>query len=73
MSSITENILNTLAEAEAAAMVAKSKAEDVITICRKARKKLTAKGVSASIKSQSPVVQMVVASAVTKRAKKHIK
>ncbi len=73
MSSITENILNTLAEAEAAAVVLRAKADDVISLCRKARKKLTAKGVSTSIKSQSPVVQMVVASAVTKRAKKHIK
>lgn len=73
MSSTIDQLTNAINEAEAAAMVMMGKAEQVISICRKARKNLTAKGVSTSLKSQSPVVQMVVADAVTKRAKKHVK
>lgn len=73
MSSTINQLTNILNEAEASAHVMKAKAEALITFCRKARKNLAAKGVSTSLKSQSPVVHMVVADAVTKRAKKYVK
>ncbi len=73
MSSITENILNTLAEAEAAAVVLRAKADDVISLCRKARKKLAPKVVSTSFSGQFPVIDIKVAEAITKRERKSIK
>lgn len=73
MSSPTEQLTNAINEAEAAAMVMASKAEAVINICRKARKRLAAKVVSTSLKDQSKVIRMKVADALSKREKKMIK